>query len=172
METQKLGTKTKLLLYECFIRCHLLYCLAVWGGASLTKLNPLINSLKKSWRNIGKFKQHTIERQKEHRILKFEDELKLQEAKVIWRWEKQKLPTSLMPIIEEKVDNLRGRRFVIPRGAKSNSIVARLNKRAESHISSITLANTKKSMSSRLKTSTINNYSFTCRRRDCYICAR
>ena len=169
---KKLGIKTKLLLYECFIRCHLLYCLTVWGGASLAKLNPLISALKKSWRNIGKFKQHTIVRQKEHRILKFEDELKIQEAKIIWRWEKLKLPTSLMPIIDEKIDNLRGRRFFIPRGAKPHSIVARLNKRAESLISSITLSKTKKSMSSRLKTSTINNYSFTCRRRDCYICAR
>ena len=79
---KKLGPKTKLLLYECFIHCHILYCLSVWGGASKTKLHPLIVALKKSWRNIGKFKQHTIHRQKENFILKLEDELKLQVRKL------------------------------------------------------------------------------------------
>jgi hypothetical protein len=165
---KNLGIKTKLLLYECFIRCHILYCLTVWGGA---KLNTLVATLKKTWRHIGKYKQHTIPRLKEHSILQLTDEVKLQESKFLWRWEKNKTPDSLKQIIVEKVDNLRGRRFVIPRGAKPNSIVSRLSRRAESLIPTITLDKTKKSMSKQMKTATINTYSFMCRRRDCFICS-
>jgi len=60
----------------------------------------------------------------------------------------KKVPNPLRQIIEEKADNLRGRHFVKPREAKPNIIVSRLNRRADSSISTITLAKTKRSMSS------------------------
>ncbi len=84
MKTQKMSINTKKLLYESFIRCHLLCCLTVWGGAARPKLKPLINQLKKTWRLIGKFKDHTLNRLKKHNILKLEDELQIQESKVVW----------------------------------------------------------------------------------------
>jgi len=77
-----------------------------------------------------------------------------------------------MPIIEEKTDNLRGRRFVIPRGAKPDSIVSQLNRRAESNISTLSVAKTKKSMTHNFRKSILSSYSFVCRRRDCFICTR
>jgi len=169
---KKIGLPIKKLIYESFIRCHLLYCLTVWGSASANKLKPLTKALHKSWKYIGKFKQHTLNRLQENCILKHEDELRMQESKVIWRWEKNKLPNSLKPLIEEKADNLRGRRFAIPRGAKPDSLVYRLNKRAEIDISTISLAKTKKSMSNNLKKSVLRSYSFVCRRRGCFICSR
>ncbi len=169
---RKLGITTSKLIYECFVRCHLLYCLVVWGGTSSTKLKPLTSALKKCWKNIGQFKQHTIHRLKEHCILALEDELTLQESKVLWRWEKKELPRSLRNLIEEKQDNLRGRRFIIPRGAKPGSLISRLNKRATTSIAAISTFKTKKCMSKNLKCSIIENYSFVCRRRDCYICNR
>ncbi len=57
---------------------------------------------------------------------------------------KQKNHNSQRQIIEEKADNLRGRHFVKPREAKPNIIVSRLNRRADSSISTITLAKTKR----------------------------
>ena len=153
---------TKKLLYECFVRCHLLYCLTVWGSTHQSKLKPLINILKKSWRHISPKKQHTITRLKNNNILKLEDELTVQESKFVWRWEKGKLPNSLKQLIIEKNDNLRGRPFIIPRGALTSSIISCINKRAETSISTITLAKTKKSMTTKLKKSIMTTYSFVC----------
>jgi len=169
---KKLGLSTMKLIYECFVRCHLLYCLVVWGNATPTKLKPLTSALSKCWRNIGSFKQHTLHRLKEHNILKLEDELVVQESKIIWRWEKLKLPSSLRPIIEERHDNLRGRRFNYPRGANPSSVILRLNKRATSSINSISTFKTKKTMSKNIKNKILEGYSFVCRRRNCFICQR
>jgi hypothetical protein len=168
---KNLSVITKKLLYECFVRCHLLYCLTVWGSTHQSKLKPLVSILKKSWRHISPQKQHTITRLKNTNILKLEDELAVQESKFVWRWEKSKLPKTLQQLILEKNDNLRRRRFIIPRGAHNSSIVSRLNRRAENTISSISLAKTKKSMTTKLKKSIMTTYSLVCTRRDCFICA-
>jgi len=168
---KKMNINIKKLIYESFVRCHLLYCLTVWGGASSPKLKPLITQLKKTWKLIGKYKDHTLTRLRTHNILKIEDELLIQESKVVWRWEKKILPKALMNLIVEKNDNLRRRRFVIPRGAVS-SISSRLNRAAESNIATVSLCKTKKTLSNKLKKSIITSkYNFNCTRRGCFICA-
>ena len=61
---KNLNIITKKLLYECFVRCRLLYCLTVWGSTYQSKLKPLVNILKKSWRQIRPKKQDTKTRLK------------------------------------------------------------------------------------------------------------
>lgn len=52
-----------------------------------------------------------MNRPKTHSILKLEDELEVQETKIVWKWETGKLPPGSRQILMEKTDNLRGRRF-------------------------------------------------------------
>ena len=54
---------------------------------------------------------HTLNRLNFLKILSLEDELMVQESKLIWKWENKTLPKSLESIIEEKNDRLRFRRF-------------------------------------------------------------
>ncbi len=56
---------------------------------------------------------HTNKRLLEHGLLTLKDELLIQESKFIWKWNNKTVPKSLNQLIEEKVDRLRGRRFVI-----------------------------------------------------------
>ena len=79
-------------IYESFVRTHVTYCLPVWGAKQTLEKTELKKQLKKIWSKIGLCKQHTNERLKEHRILKLEDEIKLAEMKIIWRWEKTRFP--------------------------------------------------------------------------------
>jgi len=151
----------------------MLYCLAVWGGAVKRNLKPVETTMKKCWRSMGKYKQHTLNKLQELKIPKLEDEIDISETKIIWRWENNKIPKSLKDLITEKQDNLRGRRFVIPRQAKPENIVSRLAKRATNSISSLMPYRTKKSLVFNLKKRIVdNNYTFQCRRRDCFICSR
>ena len=168
---KKLTLDTKKLLYESFVRSHLLYCITVWGGANNTNLKPLNQSLRKIWRKIGKKKQHTLNRLAENNILKLEDELAVQETKVVWKWEKKKLPPGTQTLITEKIDNLRGRRFETLRNLKANSIHIRLAKRAGSEVGSLTNVKSKKTVVLRSKKKIIDEkYKYTCRTRNCYIC--
>jgi len=96
-----LSKSTRLTIYESFVRCHLLYGLVVWGGAKKIILKPLMSTLSKIWRKFGHRYEHTLNRLKNNSILKFEDELSLQESKFLWRWDKKKLSTSLISIISE-----------------------------------------------------------------------
>jgi hypothetical protein len=63
---------------------------------------------------------HTLNRLQKFGLILFEDELRLQELKFIWKWENNKLPNSLNEILNEKQDRLRVRRFAYlnnnPRG--------------------------------------------------------
>ncbi len=168
---KKISTGVKKLIYESFIRSHLLYCLPVWGGAAPNILKPLNRSISKAWKRIGRYKMHTLNRLKEYRILKLEDEVELQETKLIWKWEKNKLPSSLRNIIVERQNNLRNRSFVIPRNSKNCSINSRLAKRASKVIHSISQFRTKRTLLKHTKQSILDNkYSFQCSRRNCYIC--
>jgi hypothetical protein len=86
---------------------------------------------------------HTLNRLQKYNLLKLQDELRLQEIKLIWKWEKKKTPVSLGNILMEKRDNLRGRRFVIDRKWKLGSISHRLASRADKEINSVMQFNTK-----------------------------
>jgi hypothetical protein len=109
----KLTNIMKKTIYESFIRCHINYCLIVWGAKKTAAITELKKLVKKTWIKIGKRKQHTHERLIEHKILKLEDELKVAEAKLIWRWNKKKIALGLRSLIEERVDNrLRNRHFI------------------------------------------------------------
>jgi len=168
----KLTNIMKKTVYESFIRCHITYCLAVWGAKKTAALTELKRLIKKTWTKIGKRKQHTHERLIEHKILKLEDELKIAEAKIIWRWNKKKIPLGLSSIIEERHDNrLRNRQFVRDHRWTQESIAYRLSTRATKEIKDIEIAKSKKGLvkKSRNKTFLID-YNTNCRIRNCYIC--
>jgi len=170
---KKLSTSSKKTIYESFIRSHLIYCLAVWGSAKPSVLAPLNKAIKKAIRHIGPYKQHTFNRLTNLNILKIEDELSLSESKIVWRWDKGKIPDSLKPILNEKQLPLRGRRFEIPRHSSLNTIEYRLAKRANTSIMTLSNFNTKKTLSTNVKKEIINTKdSFVCSRRTCYICTR
>lgn len=61
---KKLNIETKKLIYNSFVRCHLLYGLVVWGGAKNTVMSPLTKTIKKVWSKIGKKYMHTKNRPK------------------------------------------------------------------------------------------------------------
>ena len=114
---------------------------------------------------------HTLNRLQNYKILKLEDELSIQESKVIWRWEKGLIPKSLNSIIKEKVDHLRGRRFEVRRNNRKGSINERLTKLANSNITTISSATSKKVLSNNIKSDIFNRkYNFNCANNQCYIC--
>jgi hypothetical protein len=80
-----LSTNMSKTLYECFVRCHLTYCIIVWGGKTSGNLTELKKLTKRIWTKIGTRRQHTNTRLKEHGILKLEDELAVQETKLVWK---------------------------------------------------------------------------------------
>jgi hypothetical protein len=170
---KKLNIQSKKQIYESFIRSHILYCLSVWGAAIPTHMKPLNKAVMKALKQMGPYKQHTLNRLQNLGILKIEDELILSESKTVWRWVKNKIPSSLKSILIEKPLILRNRHFETSRNAKSSSIETRLAKLATSSIASISTFKTKKSLSANIKSKIIaNKYSFRCIRRDCFICTR
>ena len=80
---KKLTIQMKRTIYESFIRCHLLYCLVVWGAKKTATLTELKTQIKKVWSKIGVRKIHTNERLINNEILRLDDELKIAEIKII-----------------------------------------------------------------------------------------
>jgi len=167
---KQLNLVTKKTLYESFVRCHLLYGLVAWGGAKESVIKPLNRTLNKIYRKFGRRFMHTSNRLAESSILRFKDELAIQESKFLWRWEKNKLPISLKQIVIERSDRLRGRRFTIDRRAKNGSINYRLTHRANNSISEIATFTSKKSLATKIKKCSLTNYNINCVNRNCYIC--
>ena len=99
---KKLTEPMKRTIYKSFVRCHLLYCLVVWRAKKTSSMTELRTQIKQIWSKIGLRKIHTNERLITNEILRIDDELKIAEIKIIWRWEKSKIPLGLKLIIEEK----------------------------------------------------------------------
>jgi len=171
----KLSTNMKKTLYESFIRSHLTYCLTIWGSKKSRDLNELKKLLKKSWSKIGRRVQHTNSRLREHNILKLEDEIKIKEIKIIWRWIKNKLPLGLRYIITERLTliNLRNRCFIRSNLWKHDSIAYRLATRANKEIKDIEIARSKKGLAKKYKNKIISNdYNTECQTQNCFICGQ
>ena len=81
------------------------------------------------------------------------------------------LPKSLKPLIEEKVDHLRDRRFVISRSLKNDSINVRLTKLANKDMNKISGFKSTKVLSQVMKGEALAKYNNPCRIRNCYICS-
>jgi len=129
--------------------------------------------LKRIWTKIGPRFQHTNERLLNTNILKFDDEIKLQEVKLIWRWDKNKIPKGLINLItENRGRELRNRQFQRSHGWKKSSISYRLATRAMKEINEITCARSKNGLKNKYKRIIRLTYTGNCRIRNCYICNR
>jgi len=168
----KMSLNMKKTIYESFIRTHLTYCISIWGAKKSSNMTDLKKAVKKVWTKIGMRNQHTHERLKELMILKMEDELKIAEMKIIYRWEKKKIPLGLSDILVERVNNnLRNRQFTRTRTWKHDSIAYRLATLAIKEIKVIEVAKSKKGLTKKLKKDLISDYTTgQCRIRNCRFC--
>ena len=117
-------------------------------------------------------RQHTNDRLREHKIIKLEDELRIAEVKIIWRWLKDKFPLGIKDItVEITTNNLRNRKFQRDREWSHNSIAYRLVTRALKEIKDIEIAKSKKGLVKKYEnTMLLVNYNTPCTLRNCYIC--
>jgi len=117
---------------------------------------------------------HTDQRLAENKILKFNDELRLAELKILYRWEKKEIPPGLKTIITEMNNrNLRSRKFKKDRLWHTNSISFRLADRASKDIKETEIAKSKNGLKKKIKNKYfLVDYNTTCRVRNCYICAQ
>jgi hypothetical protein len=72
-------------------------------------------------------------------------------------------------MLNEKVDNLRGRRFCIERQWKTNSLANRIARAANINMSIITAVKTRKTLTTNLKKKINDSYNYICRQRNCFI---
>jgi hypothetical protein len=160
-------------IYESFVKCHLSYALIVWGGKKSQQKTELLTQMKKVWRKIGPLNIHTNERLINYNIMKLEDELKLQEVKLIWRWHTKKIPRGLCTILTEKTSRqLRNRQFERLNNWKQHSISYRLATRAMKEIDEISTAKTKQGLKNKYKKIIKASYNSNCNIRNCFICSR
>ena len=149
---KQLTMKMKQTIYESFVKCHLTYSLLVWGAKKSIHRTNLITQIKKIWLKIGTRFMHTNERLLNNNILKLDDELRLQEIKLIWRWQTKKIPNGLKNILNEKTTRqLRQRQFDQSNGWKHDSISYRLATRAMKEIDEISIAKTKTGLKNKFK---------------------
>ena len=109
-----------------------------------------------------------------NKILKFVDEIKLAEMKIIWRWEKNKIPQGLRNIIRENTfRTLRQRKFVRDPAWHIDSIASRLAVRATKEIKEIEIARSKNGLKNKIKNNCfLADYNVQCRTRNCFICTQ
>jgi len=170
---KKLSPGLSKIIYESFVRCHLTYCLSIWGGKKTSDLTELKKLQKKIWTKIGIRKQHTNERLIKHNLLKLEDEIRIGEVKTIYRWEKNILPRGLSNIITERnTRELRNRQFIRQNNWKANSISYRLATRAMKEIEEISVAQSLAGLKKKYKKICQLNYLGQCTTRNCYICSQ
>jgi len=170
----KLTLPMKKTIYESFVRTHITYCLPVWGAKKTNELTELKKTQKRIWSKLGQRIMHTDQRLAENKILKFNDELRLAELKILYRWEKKEIPPGPNTIITEMNNrNLRSRKFKKDRLWHTNSISFRLADRASKDIKETEIAKSKNGLKKKIKNKYfLVDYNTTCRVRNCYICAQ
>jgi len=168
-----LTKNTRKTIYESFVRCHLMYCLSIWGPKGIKNQN-LVKTWKRIIKKLGPKFRHTNKRLSDYEIMPLSDEVKLAEDKLIWRWEKKDLPQGIMDIIQEKTNlRLRNRKFVISKKWKQDSISFRLNKGANTNINRLTKIKSKKKLTELHKETSFSNLrNIICNTRQCFICAQ
>ena len=62
--------------------------ITAWGNAA-TKNPNLNNTIKKIIKKLGPKHRHTMKRLADYEILTFNEELKLAESKLLYKWEKR-----------------------------------------------------------------------------------
>jgi hypothetical protein len=135
----------------------------------LSPINSLINRIVKK---IGHPYEHTLQRFKHLGILKLEDELHVQEGKLIWKWSKNQTPPGLRNILKEKNDRLRRRRFIKEKDSKSESINCRLATKAERLIATLMQCKSKKKATNVLRDELFTSkYSVSCTIHNCAVCS-
>ncbi len=72
-------------------------------------------------------------------MLRLEDEIAIQESKLIQKWNSNKIPLALKPLLVEKIDDLRGKRFVTSRNSPTyiECTESRLRRRSAGSIANI-----------------------------------
>ena len=100
--------------------------------------------------------------------------MRLAELKILWRWEKKKIPLGLSEIVvEENQGRLRKRKFKRDRDWKHDSISFRLATRAIKDIKEIEIARSKNGLKKKIKNKCfLIEYNSVCRIRNCIICNR
>ncbi len=160
-------------IYECFVRCHITYGIIAWGAKKSNNRTDLITTLKRVWSKIGPRRIHTNERLSNFGIFKLEDEIRIKEVKVIWKWLKNKIPDGLKDIITERnTRNLRNRQFTRDNSWKQSSISYRLATRAMKEIDEICCARSITGLKNKYKKIIKSSYQGACNIRNCYICTR
>ena len=103
-----------------------------------------------------------------------ENELKISESKIIWRWNKIIIPRGLSNIITENTSvNLRNRQFTRHPSWKLDSISSRLAIRAKKEIKEIEIARSKKGLVKKYENNIcIFEYNTPCQMRNCFICTQ
>jgi hypothetical protein len=136
-------------------------------------LKKIKKEMDKNRAKISRY-QHTNDRLKELKILKLEDELKIAEIKIIWRWDKKKIPHGLKNIISETTGAaLRNRKFNRPISWKYDSIAYRIATRANKERKEIEIARSKKGLAKKYKSKIIlTEYNSICRTRNCLDCTQ
>ncbi len=168
---RKLNSSTRKLLYESFVKSHILYCITVWGRAKKVVLKPLNSLLSKIWKKLDNTKEHTFTKLKRLKILKLEDEQHIQECKLVRKWSRSKIPPGLKDILTEKNDRLRRRRFIKSKNVNQDSINSRLASKAEKYIATLSQIETRKRATKVLREELFSaKYSFVCTNRHCSTC--
>ena len=145
----------------------------VWGAKKTAVLTELKTQIKKIWSKVGTRRMHTNERLIEHKNLKLEDELRISEITLIWKWDKNKIPLGLKTILTERRNlNLRNRSFERDRLWKQDSLSYRLATRAIKEIDEIQIAKSKKGLKNKYRNKCfLIDYVTPCRTRNCFICS-
>jgi len=144
-----------------------------WKQLKTNALTELKKQIKKVWTKIGRRREHTNTRLKENNILKLEDELRITEVKIVWKWLKAKIPEGLKNIITERNTlSLRNRQFIRDSSWKQDSIAYRLATRAKKEIKEIEVARSKKGLTKKYKKICLLDYNTVCRVRNCFICTQ